>query len=143
MTDPDLVARFALAELVAQRVDAPSLSAIVEQARRVVAAGRGVDAGLHLPIGVVAVEALDGELDGWRRGEGVLDVLVEADVDPVELRGLVEAWLGAPSRILVRVRVASGLDRLLAWARWLLVRRRVVAAARAVVGERALASVRA
>lgn len=127
MTDEQLaeLVRYGRASLAALDVPRPSRAAQLEQARRIVAAGRGLEAGLASVSGVVAVRVLDGEAEGWLRGDAVLDVLVDADTLDVDVRLVVARSLGSGRRVLVRVRVASRLDELVAWVRWVWVRRRV------------------
>jgi hypothetical protein len=126
------VARFAWTELVAQDVPRPSVAAQIEQVRRIVAAGRGTEAGLHTLAGVVNVVVLDGEERGFLRGEFVLDVRVQADVKPADVRHVVGRWLGQRRRVIVRVREASLLDVVIAAIRWAWIRGRARRAIKAL-----------
>jgi hypothetical protein len=136
--DLPALASFARAELLAQHVDRPGVAAQLDQVRRIVAAGRGTEAGLHTIAGVVDVVVLDGVERGFAPGELVLDVR-GTKLDPVKVRRIVGDWLGVAlpvrrgntrPRWIVRVREASALDHFRSWVRWARVRR---AARRAIL----------
>jgi hypothetical protein len=126
------IAGFARAELLAQHVERPSVAAMLEQVRRVVAVGRGAEAGMHTIAGVVEVVVLDGVDNGFAPGEFLLDVR-GVKLDPVHVRRIAGEWLaGAKRRGIVRVREASALDLVRAWWRWTRLRSRARGAVHAV-----------